>query len=189
MVHKGVTTQWVGTAIDALQHPRRWNIWLLTRSQNSLALPSPYLAAAREPAGDFGQNKHTHTHRLRTQHFPTLKGACISCTLETSPPSLQGGHDGGAGGEEDRDSALKLRVTMLHLDGEDLTLSLFWGGLVSEGAPYDLVSASNMKQFTSCLSKSLLFYVAECHKFALRGFTICTSFILRPSIWVRKNSS
>lgn len=52
MVHKGVTAQWVGTAIDALQHPRRWNIWLLTRSQNSLALPSPYLAAAREPMGD-----------------------------------------------------------------------------------------------------------------------------------------
>lgn len=71
MVHKGVTTQWVGTAIDALQHPRRWNIWLLTRSQNSLALPSPYLAAAREPTGDsVGINIHS-----RTQHFPTLKGA------------------------------------------------------------------------------------------------------------------
>lgn len=79
MVHKGVTTQWVGTAIDALQHPRRWNIWLLTRSQNSLALPSPYLAAARADGG-FGQNKHT----LGTQHFPTLKEACAACALETS---------------------------------------------------------------------------------------------------------
>lgn len=124
----------MGTAIDALQHPRRWNIWLLTRSQNSLALPSPYLAAAREPTGD--------SVRINTQqHFPTLEEAWTGCALETSPWSLQegghgggggGGSGGGAGGRGDertepwrRTETVELRVTVLHLDGEDLTLNLF----------------------------------------------------------------
>lgn len=97
MVHKGVITQWVGTAIDALQHPRRWNIWLLTRSQNSLARPSPYLAAMREPTGDLvGINTHSESST-----FPPSREPARAIRWKTSPSSLQGGHDGGAGREDE----------------------------------------------------------------------------------------
>lgn len=43
------------------------------------------------------------------------------------------------GDEERRHTGL-----LLHLDGEDLTLSLFLGPFVSGAAPYVLVSASNV---------------------------------------------
>lgn len=146
MVYKGVTAQWVGTAIDALQHPRRWNIWLLTRSQNSLALPSPYLAAAREPMGDLvGIN----TQSERNTFPPSREPACTGCALEASSLVLQGGHDGGAAREDKCTEPWRQTETahwnfglLLHLDGEDLTLSLFWGGFVSRATPFDLISRS-----------------------------------------------
>ncbi len=112
--------------------------------QSELIGPAFALFSCCERAnGWFGRNKHTtHTRALGTRHFPTLKGACIGHALETSPSSLQGGHDGGAGQggwvhaamETSRDGTLELRVTVLHLDGEDLTLSLFWGGLLGSSS-------------------------------------------------------
>lgn len=145
--------------------------------QSELIGPAFSLFSCCERAdGWFGQNKHT----LGTRHFPTLKGACISCTLETSPSSLQGGHEGGAGRggwahgalETDRDGTVKPRVTVLHLDGEDLTLSLFWGGL--------LVKQLHMTWFlqVTCNNSSSLnfIYVAQYYKFASRGFTICSAY-------------
>lgn len=129
MVHKGVTTQWVGTAIDALQHPRRWNIWLLTRSQNSLALPRPYGATAREARGDsVGINTHSQRSTFPPSREPASAARCKllpRLRKEVRAVVVVGGWD-----ERERTETLKVRVAVLHLDGEDLTLSSFWGGLL-----------------------------------------------------------
>ena len=143
MVHKGVTTQWVGTAIDALQHPRRWNIWLLTRSQNSLALPSPYLAAAREPAGDFGQNKHTHTHRdSEPSTFPPSREPASAARWKLLPRLCKEVMMVVRAGRRTETSQTQGYCVTLGWRRSDLELIL--RGLVSEGAPYDLISACNV---------------------------------------------
>jgi len=143
MVHKGVTTQWVGTAIDALQHPRRWNIWLLTRSQSSLALPSPYLAALREPTGDLVR---INTHWERSTFPPWRKPAravrwkLLPCLCKEVMMVVQAGRMSAQshGDKQRRNTGL-----LLHLDGENLTLRMFWGAFVSKATPYVLISASN----------------------------------------------
>lgn len=128
MVHKGVTTQWVGTAIDALQHPRRWNIWLLTRSQNSLALPRPYGAAARETRVEsVGINT-----RAQRSTFPPSREPASAARCKLLPHLRKEVRVVVVWGEDERErtETLEVRVTVLHLDGEALTLSFFWGGLL-----------------------------------------------------------
>lgn len=130
MVHKGVTTQWVGTAIDALQHPRRWNIWLLTRSQNSLALPPPYGAAAGEARVD---SVGINTHSQRSTFPPSREPASAAHwkLLPRLHKEVRAGvGEGGGGVRASEWRHWKSGLLWLHLDGEDLTLSCVRGPLL-----------------------------------------------------------
>lgn len=119
--------------------------------QSELIRPASSLFSRGQRAdGWFGQNTHTFST------FPPWRKACA---LLTSPSPLQGGHDGGAGrtcaqshGEEPR----RHTDLLLHLDGENLTPSLFWGAFVAEATPYASANVEHM-------SPAFVWYVRKNH--------------------------
>lgn len=155
MVHKGVTTQWVGTAIDALQHPRRWNIWLLTRSQNSLALPPPYGAAAGEARVD---SLGINTHSPRSTFPPSREPASAAHwkllpRLHKQVMVVVGGWEWAHGDTESQGYCVTLGWRK-----SDLELRL--RALVSEAAPY--ASLQEMWKDSSELSQLRSVSAAQC---------------------------
>ncbi len=126
--------------------------------------------------GWFGRNKHT----LGTQHFPTLKGACMGCARWKLLPRLckevrmvvQEGRMGERSHGDERRRHTGSRGYCVTLGWRRSDLELIPRGLVSGVAPYDLISASNNSSYSSQVN---FIHVAQYHKFASRGFTICAA--------------
>lgn len=158
MVHKGVTTQWVGTAIDALQHPRRWNIWLLTRSQNSLALPPPYGAAA---AGEARVDSVGINTRSQRSTFPPSREPASAAHWKLLPRLhkevrvVVGGWERAHGDTESQGYCVTLGWRK-----SDLELRL--RALVSEAAPYE--SLREMWKNSSWFSQFRSVSAAQCDR-------------------------
>lgn len=168
----------MGTAIDALQHPRRWNIWLLTRSQNSLALPPPYGAAAREARVDsVGINTHS-----QQSTFPPSREPASAAHWKLLPRLHKEVRVVvGAGGAVERvngDSESQGYCVTLGWRRSDLELRL--RVLVSEAAPYE--SLQEMWKNSSQFSQLRFVSAAQCDR--LLHLPLCgdTPVPLRPML-------